>query len=843
MCLRHRWKKMADGDGRMPQSDMHPAPIAGLLVLEMQPMEEAAEQPVSTESPVVAASAQWTFHETRDLIRLVSENGEIWDSRLPEHSNIADIQRAWGRIAYQNGKSTLENKNRWKYLRNYFLRLVRRMGGAKGEKGPRTPKWEHWDDFAFMVPADISNLPHEPTSMKRKRTSASDEDEEISNSGSDAHRQTGDPMMMPPALPMPEMIATMPPQMHHAMPPPQMFLRMGLASIRRFSSALPPMAIGQVRETLQRHVSALQNPAALTAKVPAYSALGHSVDVGRDKVIIPLKSKPEIRLYYTNYKLFARLGMILEDLDTFAVWIAYKHNQAMSVPMGTPAHEPMCIVTACVDKIDFHDQDIQSDQDIEMHGHVSWVGRSSIEVTMTLKQKPYDFHEPISLLTAKFVMVSRSPSFQQSVANVPLALESAADREMFQAGLEAVQRRKHFERNSLLAKPPSEQERFILHDIFLKTIDQKHSSLRQRVLPEGHVWLEDCKLKNSIICFPVKRNLYGKIFGGYLMRQAFEAAWANAAIFSNGRPRLRSLDDVMFRKSVEVGRLLLLSSQNYLNEELLRMGNVLWNAINAAGSALLLLCLLPEFLSSLLFSGLYGSICDSGTLYSGRWSGWAMHIFVLSKVWELGDTVWLVLRRRPVPFLHAFHHTVVLLQVWISYRSTGAVARWGVVMNLALHTLMYSYFVAQSLSPTVRRMAPFITAAQITQFGTGCTILLRALQYSWRGVKCDTGTQELYFHLFLHVAFLYLFVGFFKKNYTGRRDLCSLRRVCYSIDRSIQISVNAEVLDVESGESETTNTFQFTFTADNDVPTVLPKSYADGMLYLEAKRHFELNKW
>ncbi|KAK0403769.1 hypothetical protein QR680_017116 [Steinernema hermaphroditum] len=665
-----------------------------------------------------------------------------------------------------------------------------------------------------------------------------------------------------------------------------MFLRMGLASIRRFSSALPPMAIGQVRETLQRHVSALQNPAALTAKVPAYSALGHSVDVGRDKVIIPLKSKPEIRLYYTNYKLFARLGMILEDLDTFAVWIAYKHNQAMSVPMGTPAHEPMCIVTACVDKIDFHDQDIQSDQDIEMHGHVSWVGRSSIEVTMTLKQKPYDFHEPISLLTAKFVMVSRSPSFQQSVANVPLALESAADREMFQAGLEAVQRRKHFERNSLLAKPPSEQERFILHDIFLKTIDQKHSSLRQRVLPEGHVWLEDCKLKNSIICFPVKRNLYGKIFGGYLMRQAFEAAWANAAIFSNGRPRLRSLDDVMFRKSVEVGRLLLLSSQsvvrfddeaafhwfyarrahlflleaayaylliygprlvrrhqNYLNEELLRMGNVLWNAINAAGSALLLLCLLPEFLSSLLFSGLYGSICDSGTLYSGRWSGWAMHIFVLSKVWELGDTVWLVLRRRPVPFLHAFHHTVVLLQVWISYRSTGAVARWGVVMNLALHTLMYSYFVAQSLSPTVRRMAPFITAAQITQFGTGCTILLRALQYSWRGVKCDTGTQELYFHLFLHVAFLYLFVGFFKKNYTGRRDLCSLRRVCYSIDRSIQISVNAEVLDVESGESETTNTFQFTFTADNDVPTVLPKSYADGMLYLEAKRHFELNKW
>lgn len=29
---------------------------------------------------------------------------------------------------------------------------------------------------------------------------------------------------------------------------------------------------------------------------------------------------------------------------------------------------------------------IRSDEDIEMHGFVSWVGRSSIESTMTLKQ-------------------------------------------------------------------------------------------------------------------------------------------------------------------------------------------------------------------------------------------------------------------------------------------------------------------------------------------------------------------------------------------------------------------------------------------------------------------------
>lgn len=57
-------------------------------------------------------------------------------------------------------------------------------------------------------------------------------------------------------------------------------------------------------------------------------------------------------------------------------------------------------------------------------------------------------------------------------------------------------------------------------------------SFSRRVLQPGHVWMEDARLKNSILCFPSKRNLYGKIFGGYLMRQAYEAAWANAAIFS-----------------------------------------------------------------------------------------------------------------------------------------------------------------------------------------------------------------------------------------------------------------------------------------------------------------------
>lgn len=76
--------------------------------------------------------------------------------------------------------------------------------------------------------------------------------------------------------------------------------------------------------------------------------------------------------------------------------------------------------------------------------------------------------------------------------------------------------------------------------------------------------MEDSRLTNTVICFPVKRNLYGKIFGGYLMRQAFETAWANAAMFSRCRPLVMAVDSIVFRRSVDVGSLLLLTSQVFL---------------------------------------------------------------------------------------------------------------------------------------------------------------------------------------------------------------------------------------------------------------------------------------
>uniref|UniRef100_A0A914VKD6 SHSP domain-containing protein n=1 Tax=Plectus sambesii TaxID=2011161 RepID=A0A914VKD6_9BILA len=67
-------------------------------------------------------------------------------------------------------------------------------------------------------------------------------------------------------------------------------------------------------------------------------------------------------------------------------------------------------------------------------------------------------------------------------------------------------------------------------------------------------------------------------------------------------------------------------------------------------------------------------------------------------------------------------------------------------------------------------------------------------------------------------------------------------QVCYTSNDHMQLRVHAEVVDPETGKQETTNTFHFTFgTRDKNVSvsTVVPMTYADGMLYLSGKRHYE----
>lgn len=66
-----------------------------------------------------------------------------------------------------------------------------------------------------------------------------------------------------------------------------------------------------------------------------------------------------------------------------------------------------------------------------MTGMVTWVGRSSMEITMHMSQK-YSENDYRDVLTARFVMVTLEPSGRKAVPNVPLLLETDEDKMWFQ---------------------------------------------------------------------------------------------------------------------------------------------------------------------------------------------------------------------------------------------------------------------------------------------------------------------------------------------------------------------------------------------------------------------------
>ncbi|XP_016070878.1 PREDICTED: acyl-coenzyme A thioesterase 9, mitochondrial isoform X5 [Miniopterus natalensis] len=272
------------------------------------------------------------------------------------------------------------------------------------------------------------------------------------------------------------------------------------------------------------------------------------------EVLLPLGSQPELREKYLTVQNTVRFGRILEDLDSLGVLICYMHTKIHSAKMS-----PLSIVTALVDKIDMCKKSLSPEQDIKLSGHVSWVGKTSMEVKMQMFQLHGSEFSPV--LEATFVMVARDSENKGSAFVNPLILEGPEEEALFRQGELNKGRRVAFSSMSLLKMAPSAEERMTIHEMFLNTLDQKTISFQSRVLPPNAVWMEHSKLKSLEICHPQERNIFNRIFGGFLMRKAYELGWATACNFGGSRPFVVAVDDIMFQKPVEVGSLLFLSAQ------------------------------------------------------------------------------------------------------------------------------------------------------------------------------------------------------------------------------------------------------------------------------------------
>ncbi|KAE9549479.1 hypothetical protein FO519_007319 [Halicephalobus sp. NKZ332] len=200
----------------------------------------------------------------------------------------------------------------------------------------------------------------------------------------------------------------------------------------------------------------------------------------------------------------------------------------------------------------------------------------------------------------------------------------------------------------------------------------------------------------------------------------------------------------------------------------LRIGLQLWNLWLAVFS------LLGSFITGkTLFeiigkNGIVDSYCNAASFWQGT-SGFWTFLFCFSKVAELGDTVFIVLRKKPLIFLHWYHHVATLNYAVLTYIDSTAFNTWIIFLNFSVHAVMYSYYFLSACKIRVSPMiAQSITFLQIAQFLITHGILFHIGYLVLRGVPCKLTSMSYFYCLFMEISYVYLFGRFFYQSYIAK---------------------------------------------------------------------------
>lgn len=146
------------------------------------------------------------------------------------------------------------------------------------------------------------------------------------------------------------------------------------------------------------------------------------------------------------------------------------------------------------------------------------------------------------------------------------------------------------------------------------------------------------------------------------------------------------------------------------------------------------------------------------------------HIFFYSRIIELIDTLWIVLRKknRQITFLHVFHHSFVLLMTWFYFRiAPGGSSAMFPIVNGMVHTVMYAYYTLStfdSLKPYLW-WKKYVTRIQLTQF------IILGLHFTVAALTPDCGYPRILSLTGLGIScmFFTLFITFYRQTYIEQR--------------------------------------------------------------------------
>eukprot|EP01117_Protostelium_nocturnum_P002035 TRINITY_DN12689_c0_g2_i1.p1 TRINITY_DN12689_c0_g2~~TRINITY_DN12689_c0_g2_i1.p1 ORF type:complete len:283 (-),score=51.18 TRINITY_DN12689_c0_g2_i1:77-925(-) len=198
---------------------------------------------------------------------------------------------------------------------------------------------------------------------------------------------------------------------------------------------------------------------------------------------------------------------------------------------------------------------------------------------------------------------------------------------------------------------------------------------------------------------------------------------------------------------------------------------LLHNAFLSFISFVLLVLLLEQLIPIWATKGFYASVCHLDT-----WSQkleFLYYINYLIKYYELLDTVLLVLKKRPLEFLHYFHHSMTMILCYSQLVGQTAVSWVPITLNLCVHVVMYYYYFKTAQGVRVW-WKEYLTSMQITQFVIDLAVIYFVVYNRYTHIhfphlphvgRCDGGDGAALFGASLLTSYLFLFINFYIQTY------------------------------------------------------------------------------